>query len=550
MQGSVTLPRTSALLQHFIMYLRPVKPVIAALFFVVLFSLTSFAQTTTGDVRPGLQMEFPAGGQLRIVNTLGSVSAESWNQKYVYVTANGESAGPGLSSVVIENGNQGFVIRVVQRPGTPLTAIDLSIKFPESARVEIETGNGHVSLRGLPAAATVKSVNGDVKAMLSESANADIVARSVKGSISSELPQPLGENGHLLQARLGSGTQALRLNTETGNITLLLTGDARLRKSPEPELSAVTTRAAGTPAPALDTQDVDEGDVIRVDSQLATLNLSVIDRDTNRGVVGLTQSDFKLYENGAEQRLLQFDSSSAPFDLLLVIDLSGSTREVLKLIRAAALRFVEAARPSDRIGVITFAGQATVVSPLTLDRQMLDARINAMETAAGDTKLYDALDFAVGQSEKNAKNPRRTAVILMSDGLDGSIPGVQGEGSKLSYRDLLSRIGEFDGVVYTLWLDTEYEALSPLDTQPEAFDAGYDRMKEMADAGGGVFYEVERLEDLAGAYERVVADLGTVYSLAYRPSDKTRDGKWRAIKVNIVSRPGAIARGKRGYYAN
>jgi len=532
------------------MNLRPLKHVIAVLFFLALWSLTSFAQTTSGDVRPGLQMEFPAGGQLRIVNTLGSVSAESWNQKYVYVTATGEAGRSGLSSIVIDNGSHGFVIRVAQRPGSPPAVIDLGIKFPESARVEIETGTGEVSLQGMPAAATVKSANGDVRAILSESANADIVARAVQGSIRSELPQPLSENGHLLQARLGSGTQALRLNSETGNITISLAGDARLPKSPEPALSEVNTKAAGTPAPKLDTQDVDEGDVIRVDSQLATLNLSVIDRDTNRGVVGLTQADFKLYENGAEQQILQFDSSSAPFDLFLVIDLSGSTHEVLKLIRTAALRFVEAARPSDRIGVITFAGQATVVSPLTLDRQILAARISAIDTVAGDTKLYDALDFAVGRSEKSAKNPRRTAVILMSDGLDGSIPGVQGDGSKLSYKDLLSRIGEFDGVIYTLWLDTEYEALSPLDTQPEAFDAGYDRMKEMADAGGGVFYEVKRLEDLAGAYERVVADLGTVYSLAYRPSDKTRDGKWRAIKVNIVSRPGAIARGKRGYYAN
>ncbi len=524
--------------------------VIAVLFLPALLSLTTFAQSTSSDVRAGLQMEFPAGGQLRIVNDLGSVTAESWTQKYVYVAASGEAGGSRLSSVVIENGSQGFVIRVVQRPGSPVAAIDLSIKFPESARVEIETSNGAISLHGMPFSASIKSANGDVKAELPESANADIVARATKGSIRSELRQPLSENGHLLQARLGIGAQSLRLNSETGNITLSLTSDSQLRKAPEPALSEVPTKAAGTPAPTLDTQDIDEGDVIRVDSQLATLNLSVIDRDTNRGVVGLTQSDFKLYENGAEQKILQFDSSSAPFDLLLVIDLSGSTREVLKLIRAAALRFVAAARPSDRIGVITFARQATVVSPVTLDRQSLNARIRAMDTAAGDTKLYDAVDFALGQSEKSAKNPRRTAVILMSDGLDGSIPGVQGDGSNLSYKDLLSRVGEFDGVVYTLWLNTEYEALSPLDTQPEAFDAGYDRMKEMADAGGGVFYEVERLEDLAGAYERVVADLGTLYSLAYRPSDKTRDGKWRAIKVNIGSRPGAVARGKRGYYAN
>ena len=74
-------------------------------------------------------------------------------------------------------------------------------------------------------------------------------------------------------------------------------------------------------------------------------------------------------------------------------------------------------------------------------------------------------------------------------------------------------------------------------------------MQEMAQTGGGIFYEVDRLEDLAGAYEHVVADLGTVYGLAYRPSDKIRNGKWRAIRVN-VDRPSAVARGKRGYYAN
>ena len=91
--------------------------------------------------------------------------------------------------------------------------------------------------------------------------------------------------------------------------------------------------------------------------------------------------------------------------------------------------------------------------------------------------------------------------------------------------------------------------LSARDTQPEAFDEAYDRMREMAEAGGGLFYEVNRLEDLAGAYERVVTDLGTVYSLAYEPVNKTRDGKWRAIRIR-VNRTNAVARGKRGYYAN
>lgn len=308
---------------------------------------------------------------------------------------------------------------------------------------------------------------------------------------------------------------------------------------------------AGTPAGEPQNDEISEGDVIRVDSQLVTLNISVIDRGTNRGLMGLSQSDFKLFEDGQEQRIVQFDSAAAPFDMVLLIDLSGSTREVVKLIRAAALRFVEAARPADRIAVITFAGEAKIISELTADRDLLRQRIETIDTARGDTKLYDATNFAMSEVLKQSKNSRRTAIVLMSDGLDGTIPGISGQqGSvKYSYPETLRNIQEFDGVLYTLWLNTEYEAMSPLDTQPEAFDMGHNRMKEMAEAGGGIFFPVERLTDLAGAYEQVVADLGTVYSLAYKPANSARDGRWRAIRIG-VDRPNAVPRGKRGYYAN
>jgi VWFA-related protein len=382
----------------------------------------------------------------------------------------------------------------------------------------------------------------------------------MRGTIKSSLAGTQAADNQPFQTRVGNGGRKIEIQTQTGAIVL---GYARSYSSPpdiasttppgrEPELLGANgpKRAAGTPAEPVTNDDISEGDVIRVDSQLVTLNISVIDRGTNRGLIGLSQSEFKLFEDGQEQRIVQFESSSAPFDLMLLIDLSGSTREVVKLIRAAAIRFVEAARPADRIGVVTFAGEATVISQLTADRELLRQRIETIDTARGDTKLYDATNFAMEELLKQSKRSRRSAIVLMSDGLDGTIPGVSGQqGSRRTYPDTLRNIQEFDGVLYTLWLNTEYEAMSPLDTQPEAFDAGHDRMKEMADAGGGVFYEVERLADLAGAYEQVVADLGTMYSLAYRPSNSTRDGKWRAIRIG-VSRTNAVPRGKRGYYAN
>jgi VWFA-related protein len=257
-----------------------------------------------------------------------------------------------------------------------------------------------------------------------------------------------------------------------------------------------------------------------------------------------------LYEDNAAQQILHFDSSSAPFNLVLLVDLSGSTTKVVDLIKAAALHFVDAARPFDRIGVITFAGGQVVVSPLTTDHAALRERINGIRKPEGSTKLYDSLAFAMDEVFREAKDARRNAIVVISDGLDSVMPNVTGEGSKLTYQEVVRQAREFDGVIYSIWTDTQsYEPLSPGDIQQETFDLAHDRMKEIADVGGGAFYECFQLQDLAGSYDRVVADLGTLYTLSYRPTNKVRDSSWRTIRV-IVNRPNAVARGKRGYFAN
>jgi VWFA-related protein len=494
------------------MFLKVQKALLGLLFLAAFSPTTAYADDE-------IRIDMPAGGQLKVRNDFGNINAEVWSNSYVAVSATigGDGSRKLMrSSIIIDNHGSLLTISVVRRPIDPVVPIHLKIKVPQ---------------------------------------NADITARSLKGTITSSLGGTPTIETKPFQTRVGDGSRKIDLQTESGEILLSyapVSDIANNSPSKPPELIGANDpkRPAGTPADSTVGGDLDEGDVIRVDSQLVTLNISVIDRGTNRGLAGLGQSDFKLFEDGDEQRIVQFESSSAPFDLILLIDLSGSTREVVKLIRAAALRFVQAARPADRIGVITFAGEATVVSTLTADRELLRQRIETIDTARGDTKLYDATNFAMDEVLKESKKSRRSAIVLMSDGLDGTIPGISGQvGSKRSYQETLRNIQEFDGVLYTLWLNTEYEAMSPLDTQPEAFDTGHDRMKEMADAGGGVFYEVERLTDLAGAYEQVVADLGTMYSLAYQPSNSTRDGRWRAIRIK-VERTNAVPRGKRGYYAN
>src|SRR5207253_6125885 len=106
--------------------------------------------------------------------------------------------------------------------------------------------------------------------------------------------------------------------------------------------------------------------------------------------------------------------------------------------------------PFDRIGIITFAGDQAVVSSLTTDHEALRQRISAIQKPEGSTKLYDSLAFAMEEVFREAKDSRRNAIVVMSDGLDSVLPNVTGEGSKLSYGELVKRAKEFDGVIYSI----------------------------------------------------------------------------------------------------
>ena len=522
-----------------------------------LLCLTLNAFGATGD--EGLRADLPPGGELRIENGQGGVSVEVWGEKYVSVAAKIEGAPPARSPVVIERTERLLSVGVLRdvTMGSP-ARVDLTLRIPDRARAQVITTGGAINIHGAPAVLSALTVSGDIRAEFTRSSGVTLRAQTSRGAITSAFAGTapvVSEGTHVF--KIGDGGRLMTLRSGSGRIMLVPSGapgdGASTEEARRPPTLIGTPKngpGAGVPASAsTGPQEVDESEVIRVDTELVTTSVSVVDRSTSRGLAGLTQSDFKLYEDGVEQQVAHFDSSAAPFNLFLLIDLSGSTREVVNLIRGAALRFVDAARPSDRIAVITFADTPVIVSRLTNDRDALHRRINAIEQPHGSTKLYDSLAFTMGRVLKDSGDSRRNAIVLMSDGLDSSLPNAGGEGSKLSYKELLGRVREFDGVLYTLWLNTEYESLSPLDVQPETFDAAHDRMKELAEAGGGMFYEVEELQDLAGAYERVVADLGTVYSLTYRPTNKLRDGKWRTIRV-AVARPNAVARGKRGYYAN
>jgi VWFA-related protein len=485
-------------------------------------------------------------------------------------------------------------------------AINLIVRVPEQARVTVVTSGGTVEAHGTPARLEVQTVGGDVRLSLTPNADADIMARTLYGMITVGAGVGADAVGRTLRerfsARLGAGARLVRLSSVRGSIDLETgaqmavaapehddrTGEARSRASssraPSPESNAragasnvrapelvagvqeanqrrrppvlvgandaAAQRPSQQPTPPPGTPvEVGEDDVLTVDTSVVTLNFSVVDRKSGRGLANLTGADFKVFENNAEQQITHFETTNAPFDLLLLVDLSGSTAHVTDLIRASARRFVDSVRANDRVGVVAFAAAPQVISPLTSDKQTLHARIDAMGAPQGDTKLYDAINYSLDYLAANSPKARRRAVVLLTDGMDSALPNVQGDGSALPYQELRRRVQEFDGLFYAVMTDNYEEPQSPLDVQPETYDLAWDRMEELANTAGGLYYEAEKLEDVSDIYARVVEDLGTVYSISYLPTNKARDGRWRAIRVRLPRRPEAITRGRSGYYA-
>ena len=182
--------------------------------------------------------------------------------------------------------------------------------------------------------------------------------------------------------------------------------------------------------PTVAAQTPEATDTIRIDTDLVNVSVSVFSRHSSLPKSTLEQKDFAVFENGEPQEISFFASAEAPFDLVLLLDLSGSTADKIKLIRTSSKRFVDAARPGDRIAIVTFTEDVRVVSRLTLDHEALKTSIDQIAKPRGGTNFWDALRFVLKQIVGQARvEGRRSAVVVMTDGVDNALPDVFGDGS-------------------------------------------------------------------------------------------------------------------------
>ncbi len=287
----------------------------------------------------------------------------------------------------------------------------------------------------------------------------------------------------------------------------------------------------------------DDDEVIRVQSDLVSLNVRVSHKAPSAKMPDLNASDFRVYENTSQEEITFFAKTDAPFDLVLLLDLSGSTVHKQDLIRKAAKRFIERARRTDRISIVTFTSVVIVLTPLTDDRPQLLASLKKIKDT-GQSYVWDALHHVLGNSFGDRPAGRRRAVVMMSDGVDSTLTKLP-RGSAISFAKLLETVRNDDTIVIPIYLDTDTKALY---YTKRVHGISRRTIELLAAESGGQVYDAKKLEDLDGVYDRVLADLASVYSIGYLPSNELRPGTWRNVRVEIPGRPDMIPRTRQGYF--
>lgn len=323
--------------------------------------------------------------------------------------------------------------------------------------------------------------------------------------------------------------------------------------TPAPQLQKPAPGTSGTsPTPAEQQdpgQDVDEGDVVKVDTSLVNLNVRVIDR-ANRPVNDVKQDEFKVFEDGVPQQIFSFTRAEVPISYGLVVDNSGSMKSQLEKVIDATRTIIEQNKTGDETFLERFVGsdEIAILQDFTANQEDLVDAMDKMHTEGGQTAVLDAVYLAAEHVGKHKKgdplnDKRRRALILVTDGEDRS--------SYYKQAELFEFLRENDVQIYIIGFVNE------LDTQggfirKSSKDKAVNLLNKLAtETGGRAFYPTS-LAELPGIAQEITKDLRTQYVVSYSPTNKRRDGTFRKVNVRIedtgkrdkrvaITRPGYTA---------
>jgi Ca-activated chloride channel homolog len=297
-----------------------------------------------------------------------------------------------------------------------------------------------------------------------------------------------------------------------------------------------------------------EGDVLKFNTSLVTVPVTVLDR-YGRYVPQLQRNDFHIFENGVEQKIAYFATTTTPFTVVLVIDTSGSTQLRLDDIQNAAINFVGKLKPDDSVMVMSFDDRIDVHTKPTTDRTVINRAIRRTSTGGG-TRLYDAVDAILRQQLKTITG--RKAVVLFTDGVDTT-------SRRASYDSTVRMAEESDAPIYAVDYGTSAKGVfgqrrptifglplpqpgvpGTVNTSPSDSRRAIAYLNALSNNTGGRVYSGDSMFGIAQAFTWIAEELGRQYSLGYYPQTAGGTGQRRQIKVK-VDEPNAVVKARDSY---
>lgn len=272
----------------------------------------------------------------------------------------------------------------------------------------------------------------------------------------------------------------------------------------------------------------DDDETIKIEYSLVVLN-ATITNTAGKPVSGLKESQFKVLEDGVEQKLDLFEADKTPFAAVILLDTSGSMEQRVSLARSAAILFLDGLRVDDVAAIYNFDSKVSLVQDFSNSRDITDRIFNLK--AYGTTVLNDAIYKAAEELSK--RKEKRRAIIVLSDGADTR--------SERSSEKALKAAIAANATIYTI-------DMSAVDTGGKDRAQNQSALKNFAEKSGGLFIPTPGGLAMREAFKNIVEELGVQYTLGYQSTNQKKDGKWRAIELR-VAKPNLIIRTRKGYNA-
>ncbi len=500
------------------------------------------------------EMETSDKVSLSIKSRSGRVSVVASDEQKKNLIIEASSAGAAIDSTDVRAEGKGGSIEIEVRERRDKDRIDLIVRVPARSRVKVESEAGSVDIVGNVESAVVSTNTGTIHADVPlEALKFDFTWSASRPRFLSDvqLPETKEKRGGFfrISGKLGEKKPAkedrVQLDFLTQRGVVLLNVDpamvpSDLRERPLTEAARAIVRSG-------DSQLIDAirkvspkmfGDFAKTLSppgreptlvkrlppgkfvseqapQIMRLNASVTDRN-GRAIGDMKEADFSVYENGEERQVTKVVSTREPFNLVLLLDVSGSVEERIDFIRKAARDFLRTASPQDRIAIISFRDDIQIISDFTADRSLLSRKLEDID-AGGATALWDALGFVLADTLKQLRG-ERTAVVILSDGDDNK--------SFVPFNAILEAVIESGALVYPLYVPSGLIpegsvpkpeiTIDPLRTRYLTLTTrAHEEGQRLAEASGGVYYPIRRLDELQRAYDDVVLQLRTAYTITY-----------------------------------